>query len=96
MQHPHGTYKFTLILQTLDQIALVMNDYPLLWVVYGFTILLPVVGAIACCFWPKVRGLAAINNNNIHSVYMNICFLQLGYQIVSLCCQDRIHCGCKL
>ena len=38
---------------TLDRIALVMNDYPLLWVVYGFTVLLPVVGAIACCFWPK-------------------------------------------
>lgn len=66
-----------LILQTLDRIALVMNDYPLLWVVYGFTVLLPVVGAIACCFWPKVRGRSAVTNN-IHNIDMNIHFWNLN------------------
>ena len=56
-----------------------MNDYPLLWVVYGFTILLPVVGAIACCFWPKVRGRSAVTTHNID---MNICFCNL---LITLC-----------
>ena len=41
----------------MDYVAAVVNGYPLLWVMFGFVTLLPLVVIFARCFWLKVRLL---------------------------------------